>query len=369
MEVSAVAAFFTVLICSFSDSAVVPGRNRPSNKHNQTISEFWTSERMEAAQMLTNQNIGQATCSNSQSGRRKKRSDPWSKSRMQGAIDPFPIVSEEYFGDEGTITLLSATVSEATIYDATLNDVPFKHMGKLYFTNNDGNQCACSGTYIGPTDHVLLTAAHCVRDSNGYYSDFMFSQQYNNGVGHRKGVSYLFVPSQYNANDRNDLSLDYAFLVTKQPSENGGVGLYTGVPTSKITAAGYPKNVYDGQKLVWLSGGKGAVFHGLVHMPSNSMQMGSSGGAWLRSAEDGWYATGINSHTNTLYSGMFSPVFDEGTTRLYNDAESWYNSQQKLPRPECSASQFMCTDRSCINKDWVCDGDRDCSCGCDEHNC
>ncbi len=33
----------------------------------------------------------------------------------------------------------------------------------------------------------------------------------------------------------------------------------------------------------------------------------------------------------------------------------------------CDAGQFMCSDNVCIPNDWLCDGDKDCTDGNDEH--
>ena len=49
----------------------------------------------------------------------------------------------------------------------------------------------------------------------------------------------------------------------------------------RIYFAGYPENGGSGEKLVYSYGTKNPRIHRLLHVPSNPLLQGSSGGAWF----------------------------------------------------------------------------------------
>ena len=48
---------------------------------------------------------------------------------------------------------------------------------------------------------------------------------------------------------------------------------------------------------------------------------------------------------------------------------SFSHTDFQQPRKNCSKDEFLCDRELCINKNWVCDGQRDCEDSTDEFNC
>lgn len=203
---------------------------------------------------------------------------------------------------------------------------PYRDAGKLFFTEDDGTDHACSASFVG-SNRVVLTAGHCVRNAgNGaWYSNFLF---YRGGTGHwwgwsgqkvsldRVGCYPMFLGPNYR--------YDYAFGHTTSDSEHGALGLATGVPYASFTSLGYPGNYGNGQSMYAADGSKGPIAGGVVRMAPNPMTKGCSGGPWVGalSHEFGPHSNivcGLNSHMYDNDPGaMYGPYFDVETVDLYD---------------------------------------------------
>ena len=58
------------------------------------------------------------------------------------------------------------------------------------------------------------------------------------------------------------------------------------------------------------------------------------------------------------------------TSRCYNQTKPWlYQNIQIYNKQLCTNTQFVCHDKTCILKQYSCDGETDCPDNSDEYNC
>ncbi|MDX1072482.1 hypothetical protein GOL32_28930 [Sinorhizobium medicae] len=190
---------------------------------------------------------------------------------------------------------------------------PFTSMGRLEFMKG-GRWWWCSAQFVGDTGDVLLTAGHCVydTDTNRWNSNFVFF------VG-QQGANFKLAldwdcSAIYSGWAQDAYRKDYAFLRVRGQNDKA-LGLRVGLPGVSWQSMGYPGNFGGGTVPHVVSGSRGRVqLSGVVEMTGNPFGGGSSGGAWFI----GDYAIGLNSFGyDNMPTSMWGPIFDGQTTKLY----------------------------------------------------
>jgi hypothetical protein len=224
----------------------------------------------------------------------------WSDESMRDAREPEILVDINDVATEappqaGEFHVTQAADRPDTNYavasSGDFNKIPLRYSGKLFFEEPNGNKARCSAQFIAP--NILLTAAHCVRDSatGAWHKNFAFALQYNNDQFSKKYTtkcaftSHGWLDSTHPKNESE--TFDYALLVTSEDSITGHFGWSTGWRGRFATAVkiGYPRDI-EGGRIVQLESGPitfpkdrpGTV--AMRHANPKSRQ-GSSGGAFV----------------------------------------------------------------------------------------
>lgn len=181
-------------------------------------------------------------------------------------------------------------VSDRERASGNVYDKPLYWAGKLFFRNK-GESYVCSAQFISPT--VLLTAAHCVRDSETgeWYDDVIFALQYKNG---EYSQVYDYVCTATNKGWVQDgfekYLYDFAVIKVDKPSKTGYFGTHWNWDGqySDAVKIGYPGGVENGE-VIQVEKGPIQFVEGVVQLTHGNPadQGGSSGGAWIGAFSDG----------------------------------------------------------------------------------
>ena len=224
-----------------------------------------------------------------------KRSAPWTDESMARAkstplpgLDPSSVQAAIRL--RGGPTAAAAGSTDAAVEGGNgerasdLYKKPAYWSGLLFYHQPDGDY-SCSGQFIAPK--VLLTAAHCVRDSDtgAWYDGFIFALEYRNGkyasayeydcVATKQGwVQPGFEKYQY----------DYAMILTQKASSTGYFGTqwnWAGA-YKEATRIGYAAGQSKGEA-IHLTRGSVKLMDGIVAVKhgDKSDQAGISGAAWI----------------------------------------------------------------------------------------
>jgi hypothetical protein len=205
---------------------------------------------------------------------------------------------------------------------ANLSVPPLKWAGKFFFTSPKGDG-VCSAQFIAP--HVILTAAHCVRDqvTGTYNSNLMFALQYHNGVSSRRyGWKCVATPDGWIQSSREAYRWDYAMVLVDESTATGNFGWQANWQdtTDSIYKIGYPVAISSGQ-VMQVDNGPLTLHDGLVSLRHGNPKNleGSSGGAWVAryrpsDSRDVNYAISVSSFYLTgapdvAYGPAFGPEF------------------------------------------------------------
>jgi Trypsin len=241
---------------------------------------------------------------------------PIAKATPGGAPKPAPTPPSgpRSVGENGA----SANVGPAERKTGDPDSIPLRWAGKFFFSKSDGDYI-CSAQFIAP--HIILTAAHCMRDdTNGqWYKDFVFALQYQRGQ-----TTQQLTPKCYATwstwvhaadDDETHWHFDYAMILTEEASKTGNLGWHFNYDVSQYPSAvkiGYPADILEGE-VVQMDGGpltEPEVRPGLVRLehgnPKNAG--GSSGGAWV-----GNFSPATGPGKNTVISVTSHHVGDETT--------------------------------------------------------
>lgn len=213
---------------------------------------------------------------------------------------------------------------------------PLSTVGKVFFTNADGQDFVCSGTAVASLNQsVVDTAGHCLYWNGAWVQNLIFCPLYDNGNTPYGcwAARALEVPSDWIDTRPHDYHHDMGMAIVSPNSEGaltdivGGAGWAYNQPVkTPFSAYGYPAgHPFDGQTRqscenssgkVWRQGG-GTV----VSIPCN-MTGGSSGGPWFIKINDNWYLNGHNDFTSSMQPGhMFSPYYDDTWYALFDKAQ------------------------------------------------
>ncbi len=261
----------------------------------------------------------------------------WTTSSMNNAVE-----ANEQVGSNTNLTQTNSATSAGKAAQQQgqppTNGDPSYHLstvGKLFMTNDSGQNMVCSGTaVISANQSVVDTAGHCLYWNGGWVHNVIFCPLYDNG-----NTPYgcwaardLEVPSDW-INAQNDFHHDMGMAIVAPNNEGtltdvvGGAGWAYNQPVNQsYSAYGYPaappfngqtrQSCENGTGKSWLHGG-GTV----VSIPCN-MTGGSSGGPWFVQINGNWYLDGHNDFISSMQPGhMFSPYYDDTWYALYDKAQ------------------------------------------------
>lgn len=213
---------------------------------------------------------------------------------------------------------------------------PLSTVGKVFMTNNAGQNFVCSGTAVVSKKHnVVDTAGHCLYNG-GWVHNVIFCPLFANGTSPYGcwAARDLEVPSGWINRSANDLHQDFGMAIVAANSQGdltdvvGGAGwAYNQSVNQTFYAYGYPAAPpYDGQTRQSCDGANGKSWqHGggmVVSIPCK-MTGGSSGGPWFIKNGGNWYVDGHNDFKSSIQPDhMFSPYYDDTWYALYNKAQN-----------------------------------------------
>ena len=207
----------------------------------------------------------------------------WTPERMKNAI-PIPLPIVKHNRPNNTFSPFFSTQQ----VPVPLSTPPYRMEGKLFLETPRGG-ASCTATAVG--NNAVLTAGHCVHDgSTGFYSNFMFVPQYQNGMA-PVGVwtaSYVWTLAAWAYGGGTAFASDVGVLQVS--SQNGAtlqnvVGsvspIYNTNGAMNAMTLGYPANIGGGNVMIQSTGtqsvGDTAYNPPTLKLPS-TMTFGASGG-------------------------------------------------------------------------------------------
>lgn len=169
-------------------------------------------------------------------------------------------------------------------YSGSVNATPLKWAGKLFYKSPKGDM-VCSAQFI--RDRILLTAAHCVRDSDTgqFYQNIAFALQYDHGR-YSRVYPYRCAATfdGWVQGGAGKWMWDYAMILVDGGSPTGyfGYAWDWGQSYRNAVKIGYPGSIQNGQ-VIQIENGPVSVSDGIVELQHGNQadQGGSSGGAWI----------------------------------------------------------------------------------------
>ena len=208
-----------------------------------------------------------------------------------------------------------------------VNTMPLAWAGKLYFVLPDGRPANCSAQFVAPD--TLVTAAHCVRDSQSgaWHQNLLYRHQYDRGRATNFAGACKTTYRAWVAPDKSRYPWDYAMVMLRGSVEQGHFGIEWGWlgKYSNAPKIGYPGDIEDGEVIQVDFGRLGQGWHpnivALVHGNSRSLN-GSSGGAWVgaydpRGNNQANRVISVSSHFRERDPGtMYGPYWDDAMAQL-----------------------------------------------------
>jgi V8-like Glu-specific endopeptidase len=213
---------------------------------------------------------------------------------------------------------------------------PLSTVGRVFFTNDSGQNLSCSGTAVVSSNRsVIDTAGHCVYWRQSWVHNLIFCPLYDHGTSPYGcwAARDLEAPSEWINGRPYNFHRDFGMAIVAPNDVGyltdvvGGAGWAYNQPVNQsFSAYGYPAAPpFDGQSRqscesasarTWPHGG-GTV----ISIPCN-MTGGSSGGPWFIKSGGNWYVDGHNDFISSLQPGhMFSPYYDDVWYAMYDKAQ------------------------------------------------
>jgi len=239
-------------------------RGQTREQYLQSISDYWTPERMASAKSMDLITINE---------------------------DQIPFFNNPPSDDEAPKLLTPSTLPSSGIRNAALPSA----VCKVFFVLNGGNYlCSCSVVSATNKDYVV-TAGHCVYDSNTkrFATNFIAVPLYTSGQEpHGRWVfRKLVTNSGWMSSGQWNADVGTALMNTNNNGQHiqdvvGGLGILQNPPrTGQVYSFGYPVNMNNGQTMSQCSGTPysptyvaGFTGFGLVC----GMTGGCSGGPWIQ---------------------------------------------------------------------------------------
>ena len=260
----------------------------------------------------------------------------WTVASMRAATDADQQIGNAPAFPQGSIDTSKAAQQQGQPPRNGDPSYPLSTVGKVFFSNNAGQDFVCSGTAVASLNHsVVDTAGHCLYWNGDWVQNLIFCPLYDNGSTPYGcwAARDLEVPSDWIHAKPNDYHHDLGMAIVSPNSQGdltdlvGGAGwAYNQSADQPFYAYGYPAGFpFDGQtrKSCENSLGKSSPHGGgtVVSIPCN-MTGGSSGGPWFIKSGDNWYLNGHNDFISSLQPGhMFSPYYDDTWYALYDKAQ------------------------------------------------
>jgi V8-like Glu-specific endopeptidase len=262
----------------------------------------------------------------------------WTVARMHNAIDADQLIGEIPNLPQGNRNRSSgkAVRQQGQLPRNGNSSYPLSTVGKIFFSNDAGQDMVCSGTAVRSLNHsVVDTAGHCLYWSGGWVKNLIFCPLYDNS-----NTPYgcwaardLEVPSEWIDSKPHDYHYDLGAAIVAPNSLGvltdivGGAGwAYNQSVNQPFYAYGYPAaHPFDGQTRQSCEGALGKIWQErggmVVSIPCN-MTGGSSGGPWFIKVGGNWYLNGHNDFISSMQPGhMFSPYYDDTWYALYDKAQ------------------------------------------------
>jgi len=207
-------------------------------------------------------------------------------------------------------------------YPVDVNVLPYNAGGKLFFTDEKGEDHYGTAQFCG-SGQMVLTAAHLVRDpfSGNYHTNILFIRAYDRGFGEGYTFERIKTHDKWIGENRG---FDYAFGYTDHPAAYWVV-LRAGGPYLDMVMIGYPEN-YD-KETMWGADGRLEDWDsvaGIITMKESPMKAGSSGGAWLWKDydRDEILALGLTAGGDEAEPLIEGPLFTQDILSLFHEVDN-----------------------------------------------
>ncbi|MGW0802381.1 trypsin-like serine peptidase [Nonomuraea sp. NPDC002799] len=317
-----------------------------SGTERRTVAQYWTPQRMLAAQPLDTPAPRRGTQSNGPT-----RGTPWA---TRGASDTTARRSPWTGTFSASIDTAARQGAPFAVRGVAANDqqraripnspgLPWtdggaivRTTGRVFFTTAEGQNASCSGSAVtSANESVVMTAGHCVKLNGASHRNWAFVPAFDDG---RRPfgtwvATTLLTTQQWNA--REDINFDIAAAVVAPLQGRtltdvvGGQGVaFNQARRRQMFAFGYPAAPpFDGSDLTYCSG---RAFNDTVMTQDLGLRCamtgGSSGGPWFQGFDErtglGW----LNSVNSFKYDGapqfMFGPFFGNEAMSVYQAAQN-----------------------------------------------
>jgi hypothetical protein len=205
------------------------------------VAQYWTADKMAAAQPLTPQISGAHGAAAVQAG-----ASATGNPGVAGGFDPSAGPAAAAAQASVAMPSTSSPSAGAQPFDGSysgpndtynwpgaLKTFPASTVGKLFFTEPGvGNfVCSAAATYGGGTRSMVWTAGHCVGAQGGqaYYSNWLFCPGYNNGEGPKGCYTWALAQQTGGWYFNGFWSSDYAYLYMAPTSDKVAVPVVSAV--------------------------------------------------------------------------------------------------------------------------------------------
>lgn len=221
-----------------------------------------------------------------------------------------------------------AAVLPSAVTSAPVTDPPFNASGRLSFSDTGGRPGWCTASFVGDVS-VIMTAAHCVANSGGFYSRLQFSRAFVQGVGGENfAISSVGVNQQWVAKGADEF--DYAFLrtatavtsATPLTFASGAPGGWIGIGYPNLLASAIAQPL--GQEMMYAAGSNATPSgYTMYIMDGDPMGSGASGGAWIPppSAPFGGAIVTVTAR-NPRANVLLGPILDSRATKLFDKVKA-----------------------------------------------
>ncbi|MGR6913897.1 trypsin-like serine peptidase [[Actinomadura] parvosata] len=306
-----------------------------SQAERRTVAQYWTAQRMLAAQPLD------APAPRRTQSRGPSEGDPWATRGGSSATtrrSPWTTrgASWSVGGTTPVTTARQSLIPNSRGLRWTDGGAVVRTTGRVFFTTAQGGNASCSGSAVtSANESVVITAGHCVKLNGAAHRNWVFVPAFDNG---RRPfgtwvASAMLTTQQWNA--REDINFDMAAVVVAPLDGRtltdvvGGQGIaFNQARQRQMFAFGYPAaEPFDGSRLIYCSG---RAFNDTVMTRDQGLRCnmtgGSSGGPWFQNFDEstglGWLNS-VNSFTyNFAPNFMFGPFFGDEAMAVYRAAQN-----------------------------------------------
>ncbi|TMR99825.1 trypsin-like serine peptidase [Nonomuraea basaltis] len=309
----------------------------------RNVQQYWTSQRMLAAQPLSSPTPRRGTQSSGPTqgspwatqgaSTTTTRRTPWTTRGASAATQGSPWSVR---GTAAVSTQQQALVPNSPGLRWTDGGAVVRTTGRVFFTTADGQNSSCSGSAVtSANESVVITAGHCVKLNGAAHRNWVFVPAFDNG---RRPfgtwvAARMLTTQQWNASE--DINFDVAAVVVAPLQGRtltdvvGGQGVAFNQPRRRqMFSFGYPAAApFDGSRLIYCSG---RAFDDTVQTRDLGLRCnmtgGSSGGPWFQGFDESTGLGWLNSVNSFKYdfaqNFMFGPFFGNEAMSVYQAAQN-----------------------------------------------